>query len=61
MTTAAELRNQYGNFGEHPDRPIEDWKCQVSNDDTRQGYWDWLAGELEAENGLASAGWVPNL
>lgn len=26
---------------------IEDWKYEVSNDDTRLGYWDWV--EIQRE------------
>ena len=24
-----------------PDYPIEDWKTEVANGDTRMGYWEW--------------------
>lgn len=28
---------------EDPDYPLEDWRYEVANDDTRQGYLDWVA------------------
>ncbi len=33
----------YGPWGEHPDHPVDDWKYEVANDDTRLGYWAWVA------------------
>lgn len=33
----------YGPWGEHPHHPVENWKYEVVNGDTRQGYWDWVA------------------
>ena len=32
----------------HPDFPVEDWKAEVSNDDTRQSYIEWVNCQLEA-------------
>jgi hypothetical protein len=26
---------------EHPDYPVEDWQEEVSNGETRLGYWEW--------------------
>lgn len=37
-----------GYWGEHPDYPVEDWRREVGNDDTRQGYWEWVESQLEA-------------
>ena len=31
----------------HPDYPVEDWKEQVANDDTRLGYHEWVNHEIE--------------
>ena len=30
---------------ENPNHPIIDWQAEVAADDTRLGYWDWLARE----------------
>jgi hypothetical protein len=27
--------------------PVEDWRYEVENDDTRRGYWDWVASQRE--------------
>ncbi|OAN53645.1 hypothetical protein A7Q26_05575 [Sphingobium sp. TCM1] len=41
-------------WSDDPDHPVEDWKIEVANDDTRSGYLDWvvtrrfLAAEIEA-------------
>jgi hypothetical protein len=34
---------------EDPAYPVEDWKYQVANDDTRSGYADWVEHEREME------------
>lgn len=34
-------------WDEHPDYPIEDWKYEVANDDTRRGYWEWVDSQIE--------------
>lgn len=34
-------------WAENPDYPIEDWKLEVANDDTRLGYWDWVDSLIE--------------
>lgn len=43
----------YGYWGECPDHPVTSWQAEVSNNETRLGYWDWveaqLAGGEEAE------------
>lgn len=39
-------------WGVHTDFPVEDWQYEVSNGDTRQGYWTWCASkEEEVKNG----------
>lgn len=30
-------------WDEHPLYPLEDWKAEVANDDTRLGYLEWCA------------------
>lgn len=34
---------------EHPKYPEKDWQFEVSNGDTRQGYWAWVVTRLEHE------------
>ncbi len=38
-----------GTWGEHPDHTVEDWQFQVENDETRQGYWEWVVSRTEEE------------
>jgi hypothetical protein len=45
---AEVLREQHGNWGEHEDFPVNDWREEVQNLHTRRGYWEWVAAELEA-------------
>ena len=43
MTTT---KDQYGGeWGEHPKYPSSDWKYEVSNGDTRLGYWEWVGSQ----------------
>lgn len=34
-------------WDEHPEYPVSDWKSEVINDDTRQGYHEWVVSQLE--------------
>lgn len=55
---AAHLREQHGgHWGEHPDYPRCDWRYEVANEDTSQGYWPWVLsalGSLEAGESTGS-------
>ena len=47
---AEHLRAEHGGtWGEHPDFPASDWMYEVSNGDTRLGYWEWCAASMPAE------------
>ena len=42
------LAEQYGGVWEdHPDYPVIAWQHEVENGDTRAGYWEWVAGQIE--------------
>lgn len=50
---ADELSEKYdkvGEWGEHPEHTLSDWKFAVINEDTRRGYWDWVACLIEEED-----------
>ena len=47
--TKDDLIAAYGYWGEHPDYALKDWKYEVANGDTRAGYWEWVAGAIQAE------------
>lgn len=40
---------ELGYWDEDPDWPVDDWKYEVANDDTRQGYHEWVAHNKEME------------
>ena len=44
-----ELVWNYGYWGEHPDYPHSDWKYEVDNGDTREGYWEWVARRINGD------------
>jgi len=47
---ANALRQKHGsNWGEHPQHPREDWGHEAANDDTRLGYWEWVANRMDGE------------
>ncbi len=38
--TIRKLQEQHGGeWGDHPDSPVEVWQQEVAADDTRKGYW----------------------
>jgi hypothetical protein len=41
-----------GVWGEHQDHTVNDWRYEVTNDDTRLGYWEWVANKIELEKEL---------
>lgn len=43
---ASELAERFDFWGQHPDFPLEDWQYEVQNDETRLGYWSWVANQL---------------
>lgn len=44
---AEALIAEFGIWGEHPAHSVSDWKCEIANDDTRCGYWEWVEMRLE--------------
>ncbi len=47
--SADELEEEFGGtWGEHPDYSAEQWRWDVSNGDTRSGYWTWVAAQVES-------------
>lgn len=46
---ARELAATHGGFwGQHPQWPDSDWRTEVQNGDTRLGYWEWVANQIDA-------------
>jgi hypothetical protein len=42
-----EQIDNWDHWDSHPAYPVEDWKYEVANDDTRLGYKEWLKHRLE--------------
>ncbi len=40
--------NDIDYWGEDPEFPVADWQYEVSNGDTRMGYWEWVADHRRA-------------
>lgn len=36
-------------FDRHSDYPVADWQFEVTNGDTRLGYWEWAFNKQEAD------------
>ncbi|NLG54674.1 MAG: hypothetical protein GX542_03360 [Rhodococcus sp.] len=45
--TETEVIDRYGVWGSHPDYPPAAWQYEVSNGDTRHGYWAWVVAEID--------------
>jgi hypothetical protein len=45
--TGEELREKYGGtWANHPDFPHGDWGRAAMENETRQGYWDWVESSV---------------
>jgi hypothetical protein len=42
-------KSQLGHWENHPNYPLDDWKAEVANDDTRLGYHEWVMHKIEAD------------
>ena len=43
-------------WGEHRDHPIEDWRFEIDNGDTRLGYWQWVDARIAYEKQIGEGG-----
>lgn len=44
-----------GYWAEIPEYPLDDWKAEVMNNDTRVGYHEWVKACVEADEAYAKA------
>jgi hypothetical protein len=47
LLDADGLCAKYTSWGGHPACPVDIWQHEVSEDETRLGYWDWVSNWLE--------------
>lgn len=53
--SAIELQEKYdllagdGQWGQHPEWPMESWGESAAGLDTRLGYWDWVLTQLQCD------------
>lgn len=47
--SASETEPENSHWDEDDDFPVCDWQVEVSNDDTRQSYADWVVSQREAQ------------
>lgn len=45
--TIAQLKKRYGTDQEVPAFPLVEWRQAVMYDETRLGYWEWVAWKIE--------------
>ena len=49
-TEAEALRREYGgHWGLHPEFPLYQWLDAIAEQDTRLGYWEWIANAQRAD------------
>ena len=56
--TLSSFIEEHGGYwdGECPSQPLEDWRYEVNNNDTRLSYWEWAYGrqtETGERNGIS--------
>jgi len=44
--TSGDLGEKYDYWEEHPMFPAADWRYEVANYNTRQGYWEYVESEV---------------
>lgn len=41
-------------WGEHPEYALSDWRREVTENETRLGYWDWVKCRVEEAQSLSA-------
>ena len=49
LCTCRMCRGEHEHWGEDSAYPVSDWQGEVSRDDTRLGYWDWVRENREQD------------
>ena len=50
-TRLDDLISEFGGYWGvgHPEYALDNWRCEVANNDTRKGYWSWVYTQVEEE------------
>lgn len=43
----SEHAGHFDRWADDPDYPSSDWRAEVANEETRRGYWEWVAAQRE--------------
>jgi hypothetical protein len=49
MDKETQLSEEFGYWNEYPDYPAADWRHEISEDNTRLGYWAWVVEKINEE------------
>lgn len=50
MEQPVDLADLYGGWwGRHPHYPVDEWKHEVEEGNTRYSYWEWVATCIDAD------------
>lgn len=49
MILSGELASEYGYWEDHPRYPVRDWLHEVNDNNTREGYWQWVASSMDVD------------
>ena len=46
---ALDMAERFGGFwGEHPQHEVGAWAEEIASEDTRLGYWEWVASRIDS-------------
>ena len=48
--SAEELAEKHVEWNSHPTHSVTDWQQEVNENNTRRGYWEWVAAQIEEED-----------
>lgn len=49
LETMWAFKDKCGYWEPYPGHELADWRSEIANDSTRQGYWQWVEGRIEQE------------
>lgn len=49
LETMHKFKDKLGYWEPYPGYDVEEWRNEVKNDNTRQGYWQWVEELIELQ------------